>query len=223
MNLCLSGIARCVPGTQPAETVAEAIAQVRRVVPDLVVLNEACSKDVARIAAAGRLHVTFSEVAYLGATLPCRHPAGRGVFGNAVLTAQRPLAVHEQAFGLQDRIEERRVVCVDTALLRVCGTHLNIRASGQAGTNAAQCLELGRILTSLSPDRPTVVSGDMNRTESCAPTGWWTLTDQEGGQDPGVQQAYGDQRLASPSAAVEPLSHTDHDALVVRFSIAAAY
>jgi endonuclease/exonuclease/phosphatase family metal-dependent hydrolase len=220
MNLCLSGIARCVPSAQPSETVTEALAQVRKAEPDLVVLNEACSRDAARIATAGRLHLTFSKVTYLGTTLPCRHPAGRGVFGNAVLTAGRPMAVHDQAFGLQDGIEERRVVCVDTAPLRVCGTHLEVRGSDQGGTNDAQCLELGQMLTS-PPDLPTVVSGDMNRGDSCAPPGWWTLTDSQGRQDPGVQHVYGDQRTTSPSATVQPMSQTDHDALVVRFSIAA--
>ena len=48
----------------------------------------------------------------------------------------------------------------------------------------------------------------MNRRDTCAPPGWWALTDQRGRQDPGVQDVHDDPRVTSPSAMVEPMTHT---------------
>jgi endonuclease/exonuclease/phosphatase (EEP) superfamily protein YafD len=219
MNLCLSGIAVCIAGSEPADAVAEAISRIRQTRAELVVLDEACSNDAARVASASGLHPTFSVVRSGGAPLACRNPRGRGVFGNAVLTADRPRTVRDEAYRTQDPVEERRVLCVQTRRLTLCGTHLDIRGDRLATVNDAQCAELGTLLRSLSRDRPVVGSGDVNRRPSCAPPGWWTETDRGARQVPGLQQVYGDPGLTHPSAEVQPMSHTDHDALVVRFSL----
>ena len=216
MNLCLSGIGTCLPSSEPADAMAEAISTVRQAAADLVVLNEACSKDAERVASATDLHLTFTVVRYRGAVLTCRDPDGRGLFGNAVLTAARPLQVRDRAYRVQDRIEERRLLCVRTKRLWVCGTHLNIPDSS---VNHGQCAELGRALRSLPGTPPAVASGDMNRRDSCAPPRWWARTDRGTGQRPGLQHVYGDPRLTVVSTAVEPMTHTDHDALVVRFGV----
>ena len=61
-----------------------------------------------------------------------------------------------------------------------------------------------------------IFGGDVNRRPSCAPQGFWTLTDRSARQDPGSQQVYGNAGLRAPSARVVPAVHTDHDILLVR-------
>lgn len=218
MNLCLSGIATCLGGGDRAATVAEGIALVRENDADLVVVTEACAGDARRIASATGLHLTFSTVLIWGSALPCVDPGERGVFGNAVLTRERPSAVRDEPYGEQSDEEERRVACVLSEDLWVCATHLSVRGFGFAPVNDAQCVELGDVLGRLSRTRPGIAAGDMNRRESCAPPGWWTASDGQALQKPGVQQVYGDGRLDLHTVDVAPMSTTDHDALVVRFS-----
>ncbi len=220
MNLCLSGMGSCSGHGPPAAAVAEAVARIGENNPDLVVVNEACSEDATRIASATGLHLTFFAVNYAGAVLACRDPGGRGVFGNAILTGQKPAARRDSAYVLQSDPEQRRVGCVVTDGLSVCGTHLSTRHTSHAeAVNDAQCAELSRLLRASARTWPTVAAGDMNRTKACAPPGWWRRTDAEARQFPGVQQVYGDRRTTGVSAEVQPMIHTDHDALVVRFSL----
>ncbi len=114
MNLCLSGLAGCYPRTAYPAVVEEAIAKIQQTRPDAVTLNEACSGDVARIAAATGYDYRFSTVIYRGAPLPCRNPPERGVFGNAVLT-RAPIASSTDAPSVaQLGAEERRWLCVVT-------------------------------------------------------------------------------------------------------------
>ena len=216
LNLCLSGLAGCYPRTQYPAVVDEAIARIEEQGADAVVLNEACSGDAARIAAETGLHLTFSTVIYRGAPLPCRKPEGRGVFGNAVLTATEPLAVHDTAYAAQAGVEERRVVCAVTDGLTVCGTHLSTRGGAEAqAANDGQCAELGELLARAARLQPTVVSGDVNRQDSCAPPRAWTVTDAAATQAPGIQHVYGDKGAKPLDSAVLPMTFTDHDGLVV--------
>jgi hypothetical protein len=43
----------------------------------------------------------------------------------------------------------------------------------------------------------------------------WAVTDADADQAPGLQHAYGDRRFATPRVVVVPMTHTDHDALLV--------
>lgn len=219
MNLCLSGIASCAGQDDHAAAVDEGIALVGDQNADLVVVTEACSGDAERIASATRLHLTFSMVRIFGSPLPCVDPDGRGVFGNAVLTSTPPVAVRERPYTRQSDEEERRVGCARTRDLWVCATHLSVRGYGFAPVNDAQCTELAGFLDRLSRVRPALVAGDMNRREPCAPSAWWSASDGQSLQHPGVQHVYGDRRLELHTSEVQPMSHTDHDALVVRFSM----
>jgi endonuclease/exonuclease/phosphatase family metal-dependent hydrolase len=215
LNLCLSGMGSCSGHGPPAAAVAEALARIGEDDPDLVVVNEACSGDATRIASATGLHLTFFAVNYAGAVLACRDPGGRGVFGNAILTGKMPAARRDTAYELQSDPEQRRVSCVVTDGLSVCGTHLSTRHTSHAeAINDAQCAELSRLLTVSARTWPTVAAGDMNRTKTCAPPGWWRRTDAEADQFPGVQQVYGDRRTTAASVEVQPMIHTDHCALL---------
>lgn len=219
LNLCLSGLAGCFGGTEYPKVVDEAIALVRDEQPDAVTVNEACSGDVERIAEETGYDAAFATVIYRGAPLPCRNPGDRGVFGNAVLTRAPITQTEDQAFEAQLGSEERRWLCATTQEdVRVCTTHLSVAGSeAQAATNQAQCEELSALLRAGRQRQATVLAGDVNRSASCAPGGFWTLTDAAATQAPGIQHAYGSRAwFRQPEVEVVPLTYTDHDALLVR-------
>ena len=213
MNLCLSGVAGCYGRTAYPAVVGEAVATIVGQDAEAVSLNEACSGDAAEIARRTGYDLRFAPVIYRGAELPCVKPAGRGVFGNAVLTKERIVSSQDAAFEAQSGVEERRWICATTARrVSACSAHLSTRGSLEAqAANDAQCAELATVLSSY--EGAVVFGGDVNRQESCAPAGWWTLTDAAAAQAPGIQHAYGSDRLASPAGTVVPAVHTDHDFL----------
>ena len=128
MNLCLSGLAGCYGKVAYPAGVDDAIARIRDTRPDAVTFNEACRGDVERIARRTGYHVRFSTVIYRGERLRCIHPGGRGLFGDAVLTAAAVAGSESRAFTAQAGIERRRWLCVTTrAGVDVCTAHLNGR------------------------------------------------------------------------------------------------
>src|SRR3954462_15038811 len=128
MNLCLSGLAGCYGKVAYPAVVEEAVARIRQARPDAVTFNEACAGDVARIARRTDYHARFSRVIYRGERLRCIRPGGRGLFGDAVLTAAPVTRTESQAFKAQAGIERRRWLCVSTrARVDVCTAHLNTR------------------------------------------------------------------------------------------------
>src|ERR1051325_2884438 len=86
MNLCLSGLGGCYVKVAYPAVLDEAVALIRSLHPDAVTFNEACKNDAALIARRAGLRLRFATVIYGGKPLPCIHPGGRGVFGDAVLT-----------------------------------------------------------------------------------------------------------------------------------------
>ncbi|MGH3500069.1 MAG: endonuclease/exonuclease/phosphatase family protein [Nocardioidaceae bacterium] len=222
MNLCLSGIAGCYPGTHYPAVVDEAIAKIRKHEPDAATLVETCEGDAERIADATGYHLAFGTVIYRGEPLPCVDPTGRGVYGITVLTRKPIVATNDHAYRAQHGNEERRRVCATTVdRATACVTHLAVRNSDPAGpdsvANDAQCAEFGRLLASYARrGNPVIGAGDMNRDASCAPHGFWTKTDEGAAQLGGIQHAYGSQRaLHRPRARVLPMTYSDHDALLV--------
>jgi hypothetical protein len=212
MNLCLSGAARCYPGTEYPSIVDEAVDRILENDVNAVTLNEACSGDVAEIAERTGYHYRFTTIIYGGAPFVCRNPGERGVFGNAVLTKEAIRSSEEGAYSRFSGVEERRWLCVTTARrIDVCTSHLSTDGEAPSSTNSTQCAELSALLA--ARERPTVFAGDVNRRSSCAPEGFWTLTDAEATQAPGIQHAYGD--LLAPTLEIEPATYTDHDAMVV--------
>jgi endonuclease/exonuclease/phosphatase family metal-dependent hydrolase len=217
MNLCLSGLAGCYDKVAYPAVVDEAVARIRGAHPDAVTFNEACRKDVARIARRTGYHVRFARVIYRGERLHCVSPGGRGLFGDAVLTKAAIKHTDSQAFATQAGIERRRWVCVSTrAGVDVCTAHLNTRSSVEIAGNDAQCAELTTLLARRT--RPVLFGGDVNRRQSCAPRGFWTRSDGSARQAPGLQHVYGSATLRSPVAKVVPAAHTDHDVLLVGVS-----
>jgi endonuclease/exonuclease/phosphatase family metal-dependent hydrolase len=216
MNLCLSGLADCYVKVAYPAAVQEAASLIRRVHPDAVTFSEACRGDVARIARQTGYHLRFSTVIYGGEPFTCVDPAGRGLFGDAVLTMAAVVSADNHAFRGQDGIERRRWLCVTTRVdVDVCTAHLNTRSPIEVSGNDLQCAQLTGILAR-RPARTVIFGGDVNRRPSCAPAGFWTRTDASAGEASGLQQVYGDGALRSPSAEVVPFTHSDHDVLLVR-------
>lgn len=218
LNLCLSGLAGCYPETEHPSVVDEAITTIQEQAPDAVTVNEACSGDVARIAEETGYDYRFAVVNYRGTPLSCTDPEGRGIFGNAVLTAAEITSSEEAAFEAQLGSEERRWLCVETEdQVRACTAHLSVAGSeAQAATNDAQCAELTTILGLAGQEQATIFGGDVNRQQSCAPAGFWTATDEAAAQAPGIQHAYGSRGwLLTPETKILPMTYTDHDGLLV--------
>jgi endonuclease/exonuclease/phosphatase family metal-dependent hydrolase len=222
MNLCLSGLAGCYGKAAYPAVLEEALARILQAHPDAVTINEACHRDVALIARRIGYHLRFSRVIYRGKPLRCVRPAGRGLFGDAVLTEAAIEHTDTQDFDAQEGIERRRWLCVTTrADVDLCTAHLNTRTTIEVAGNDAQCAELAALLARRAAARTVAFAGDVNRRDSCAPAGVWTRTDSAGDQAPGLQHVYGSGALRSPAAEVVPATHTDHDILVVRAHLTA--
>jgi endonuclease/exonuclease/phosphatase family metal-dependent hydrolase len=197
--------------------VEEAVARLREARPDAVTFNEACRRDIARIARRTGYHLRFSRVIYRGERLRCVRPGGRGLFGDAVLTEAAVKSTDSQDFEAQAGIERRRWLCVTTRIdVDVCTAHLNTRSIIEVAGNDAQCVELAALLARRAAARTVIFGGDVNRRHSCAPAGVWTRTDRSAEQAPGLQHVYGSRALRSPSAEIVPATRTDHDILLVR-------
>ena len=211
MNLCLSGLAGCY---DPA-VVDEAATRIREERPDAVTFNEACEEDVMRIARRTGYEARFTRVVYRGERLHCVRPGGRGLFGIAVLTRADVERAESQNFEAQAGLERRRWLCV-TAEVDVCTAHLNTRSRDEVAGNDAQCAELAELLARRAAARAVIFGGDVNRRDSCAPDAFWTRSDEDAGQAPGLQHVYGSAAVRDSDAHVVPAAHTDHDVLVTR-------
>jgi endonuclease/exonuclease/phosphatase family metal-dependent hydrolase len=223
MNLCLSGLAGCYGKAAYPAVVEEAVARIREARPHAVTLNEACRSDISRIARRTGYHLRFSRVIYRGERLRCVRPGGRGLFGDAVLTEAAIESTESEDFEAQAGIERRRWLCVTTRVdIDVCTAHLNTRSPIELAGNDAQCVELAALLASRAAARTVSFGGDVNRRDSCAPSGLWTRTDSSAEQAPGLQHVYGSDALRSPSAEVVPATHSDHDVLLVRANLKAS-
>jgi endonuclease/exonuclease/phosphatase family metal-dependent hydrolase len=215
MNLCLSGLAGCIDYPRVVDEAVSVIAERR---PDAVTLSEVCRRDVARIAARTGYRWRFVAVPYAGRPLPCSSPGGRGMFGNAVLAGAAIGATSDHRFRAQAGLEQRRWLCVVTARdVTVCTTHLEAPVSvATVVAGWRQCAELADLLAARARRGPTVAAGDMNRFGSCAPTGMWTVTDEDAAQKPGLQHVYGSAgRLRAPAVEIVPAASTDHDFVLV--------
>ena len=222
MNLCLSGLAGCYAKVQYPAELQEAVSVIAQAHPDAVTFNEACRNDVALIARRTGYHVRFSRIIYFGKPLPCIHPGGRGLFGDAVLTRAAIVHTDSEPFPAQAGPEQRRWLCVSTRVgVAVCTAHLASHEPIEVAANDPQCAELAALLARRAAGHTVLFGGDVNRLLSCAPHDFWARTDRSAHQDPGLQQIYGTRSLGSPSARVEPAAHTDHAILLVRAHLTA--
>jgi hypothetical protein len=216
MNLCLSGQAGCYSRADHAAVLDEAAAQIEDHHPTAVTINEACRRDAAELARRTDYAMRFAVVDYGGAPLPCIEPRGRGVFGIAVLTRDGVIASEAQPFSAQADPEERRWLCATTtATDTVCTAHLSTRDSaGEGAANDAECRQLRSVLARHQQAGTTLFGGDLNRQDSCAPAGMWSVRDTAASQSPGLQHVYGTSPADAPSASITEATYTDHDFLI---------
>jgi endonuclease/exonuclease/phosphatase family metal-dependent hydrolase len=216
MNLCLSGMAGCFGRTAYPAVVNEAVDEVRNRGPQVVTLNEVCSRDARELARKTRYRIRFAAVRVRGATLPCIDPGRRGVFGIAVLTRDAIRTSHDQAFAIHTGREERRWMCATTVhQFTVCTAHLSTRGSTAARrANDAECTELQGVLARYDEAGMTAFGGDVNRHGACAPRTMWVDKDTDASQIPGIQQIYGSMSVRQRFARVSPATYTDHDFLM---------
>lgn len=216
MNLCLSGSAGCYGRVAYPAVVEEAVARIRDAHPDAVTVNEACRRDVARIADQTGYHARFSAVTSSAGPLRCIRPERRGRFGDAVLTKAATERGASHDFEALAGDERRRWLCVTTRDIDVCTAHLATRSTIEAAGSEAQCAEVATILARRMAAHPVIFGGDVNRFHPCAPDGVWTRTDSGADQAAGFQHVYGSRALRSPTVQVLPAEHTDHDFLLIR-------
>jgi len=218
MNLCLSGRAGCYSADTHDAVLNEATRVIDDHAPDAVTVNEACRRDVADLARRTGYELSFATVDYGGAPLSCIDPRGRGLFGIAVLTKDEVRTSQHGAFTVRADPEERRWLCATTdADISVCTAHLSTRrSSGERVDNDVQCRQLRHVLAQRAALGTTLFGGDLNRQDSCAPAGMWTVRDTAASQSPGLQHVYGTIALDAPSVWVADANYTDHDFLVVR-------
>jgi hypothetical protein len=225
MNLCLSGMAECFEDTRYPKVVEEAIEVIVARKPSAVSFNEACSGDISRIAAKTRYHVRFAPVLVRGQRLPCVTPAGRGVFGNAVITRESIRSSTDRAFAAQvGGQERRRWICVKTvAQVSVCTAHLSTRGprAGRAA-HQNQCAQFAGVLASRDRHGAVIAAGDINHHEGCAPAGVRARTDARGSQLPGRQHSYvSAEEFRPPRVQIVPAAYSDHDFMLTSTSLLA--
>lgn len=219
MNLCLSGMAGCFENTQYPRVVEEATGVIAARRPFAVTFNEACRGDIARIAKETGYHLRFATVTHDGQPLRCVNPAGRGAFGNAVITQAAVAGSTDGTFIAQAGSEDRGWICVTTIRkVSVCTTHLSTRDSrAAADANDAQCKELTAVLAAREEHAAVLAAGDINRRHDCAPDSMWARTDLEASKLPGLQHSYGSaQSFPAPQAKILPATYTDHDFLLTK-------
>ena len=153
MNLCNSGLAGCYTG----RAVATAADVIRAEAPDVVTLNEVCQSDVAVLARGGASAFRPAVDRRTGAAFRCRNGEPYGI---AVLSRRPVVATTGGVYPRQNPAdpEERVWLCVDTAGLAVCTTHLD---ATNAAVARAQC---DHLIGTVLPARPapTVLGGDFN-------------------------------------------------------------
>ena len=213
MNLCLSGLAGCYGKVAYPAVLDEAVTRIRAGHPDAVTFNEACRRDVMRIARRTGYHARFSRVIYRGEPLRCVRPGARGLFGIAVLTRASAERAESHDFDAQAGLERRRWLCV-TADVDVCTAHLNRRTSDEIVGNDAQCAELAGLLARRATGAPRSSEATSIAATPVHPTASGPAPTRPPARPPGSSTCTGAATSDRPPR-IEPAEHTDHDILFV--------
>ncbi len=230
LNLCNSGEAGCYAG---GKAIGEAATLIRRLRPNLVTLNEICVNDLpvllSSLATAWpgdwTYHV-FMPAIDKRTNAPYRCQNGHE-FGNAVL-GQVPAASYRGVNGWggryagQDRSTEDRTFACAYAVGNhlACATHLSSHGKPIALTQCRALLldAIPHIRSTEGFAGPTIIGGDLNlgagpadsdRLRTCVPAGHARQTDGD------VQHVIFSDNLTVTGADRHPLTHTDHDGLLV--------
>lgn len=167
LNICHGGMAGCYRGDTALTKAAEVI---RSSNPQVLSVNEACSRDIDRLRPAmGPARALFVAARNLdGTPTLCRDG---DQYGNIIMVASGFAGTTEetgtydaQYRALDGHLELRSWACLPAGELSACTTHLS---SDSAPTALAQCQDLMRRAASYS--RPTIVAGDFNLKDEGSP------------------------------------------------------
>lgn len=225
-NLCDSGQADCYThGRSPGE----AAGVIDRYRPDLVTLNEICSRDVLRAtapitAAMTRLARADGDATAFTLFTPAidevtgapYHCVNGDLYGIGIVgrgAAPGPPTRYEYRSQYTRSDEGRVALCATAGDLDVCTTHLESDSAAVATRECGELLGRGGYADRFlgGADRPVVVGGDLNlgaQVSSCAP-GWGDRGDR------GVQHVLWRGAVRLTSTRIVPMHFTDHPALLV--------
>ena len=224
MNLCLSGLAGCFPGTEYPKVVDEAVAHIKQTRPDvgrdqrgMLRRRRPRSRSARACTSASRGSSTAAR------NFPAPTPTGRGFFGNAVLTRDAHVQVESQPYRLaQLGKEQRRWICVTSGPdhLTVCGTHLALGGavgSADRANQDAQCAEFGQVLQArtagqqgdrLRRHEPADERAHRQDSGHCATT----TPRRTRASSTSTERATA---FTSPAKRILPATYTDHDHFLV--------
>jgi len=230
MNLCNSGLAGCYEG---GRSINEAYNRITGQRPDIVTLNEICSRDVARLWEAmasvwpgqvgdATVGQTFAFVpAWNGTTNQSYKCANGDEFGNGIIWhSPDPTGLRMSGrYANQDSgAEKRSWQCVQILPggPYACVTHLSAASEPVA---LAQCNELmSHVVTMTSGVLPAIVGGDFNleydtsdpeNVQRCVPTRYYRKGDGD------VQHFIAHDSLTFVSRTTLGMSYTDHPAFLM--------
>lgn len=143
----------------PADAPPNIIQVVQNRKPELLTLNEICSRTVGDIVKATGYKRMFVQA---GPKSNCKK--GRGQYGNAILAAPHrtltPIGVWKYAKQWPGA-EQRKLACADSTGALVCTTHLDFHQKSQV--QVAQAKQMRKILNTLLKARPSAfVGADLN-------------------------------------------------------------
>jgi hypothetical protein len=216
LNICHGGMnTTCYRGDAVLTKSAEVIRSSR---PQVLSLNEACSRDVDRLRPAmGPARALFVAARNLDGT-PTRCRDGDR-YGNIIMVAARFAGTAEESGmyraqyrGADGHLELRSWACLPSPKLSACTTHL---ASDNDQVALGQCREL--MHRAAGYPRPTTVIGDFNLHDrgspsmrDCDPTGFSRRGDGS------VQHLYASDDLAyRTTTKIDMMDTTDHPGLLV--------
>jgi hypothetical protein len=210
LNICHGGMAGCYRGDA---VLAKAVEVIRSSAPQVLSVNEACSRDIDRLRPAmGPARALFVAARNLdGTPTLCRDG---DQYGNILMVADGFAGATEETgtYDAQYRAEDghlelRSWACLPAGRLSACTTHLS---SDNAPTALAQCQDL--MSRAAGYPRPAIIAGDFNLKDQgspsmrdCDPTGFSRRGDGS------VQHVYASDDLTFAKATrIDMTGTTDH-------------
>lgn len=230
LNLCNSGLAGCYEG---GRSVPEAYSVITAKQPDIVTVNEVCSKDVqALLPAVAQTHPTHWSYGYFvpaynrstGQPYKCKNGDNYGIGVLGHLANKANLRTIGARYPTQDSgSNELRAYACAVAVddYYACSTHL---ASSNSSVAMSQCRHL---MSTVVPGlwaqyggRASVVGGDFNlrygwipNIQDCVPSGWYRKGDGS------VQHVMATTDLRFASSEKITMQFTDHPGWLVRTTV----
>lgn len=218
LNICHGGMARCYRGDT---VLAKADEVIRSSKPQVLSVNEACSRDIDRLRPAmGTARALFVAARNLDDTPTLCRDGDQ--YGNIIMvtdglagTTEETGTYTAQYRAADGHLELRSWACLPAGELSACTTHLS---SDNAPTALAQCQDL--MNRAAGYPQPAIVVGDFNLKDQgapsmrdCDPTGFTRQSDNS------VQHIYASDNLSfTQTTKIDMAGTTDHPGLLARLT-----